>query len=144
MIPPEQQIHLFGTERGTTAGEQGYRCRIRGQGTCVHDFGGESSGWAKAGVGPPAPRKASKAWRSTGAAVMEAPTARDWLTWEGAMARVDGTRQALSWSAAPATRYCNSRRQARYSQGRLIGVYGVAPLWWARRRPHPYPARLPL
>lgn len=57
MIPPGQQIHLFGTERGTTAGEQGYRCRIRGQGTCVHDFGGESSGWAKAGMGPPSTQK---------------------------------------------------------------------------------------
>lgn len=58
--------------------------------------------------------------------------------------RVDGARLALSWSAAPATWYRDGREQARYGQGRMIGVYGVAPLWVCIPHPHPYPARLPL
>lgn len=131
MIPPGQQIHLFGTERETTADGQHQRCRIRGQGAWVHDSGGESSGWAKASGTPREASRPARAWRRTRAAAKEASTARDWLTGEGAVVRVDGARLALSWSAAPATWYCCQGRRTRYGQGRLIGVYGVAPLWWA-------------
>lgn len=88
---------------------------------------GESSGWAKAGGDPPLPRRASKAWRRTRAAAKEASTARDWLTRKDVMVRVDGAGLTLSWSAVPQTWYRNGRGQARYGQGRMIGVYGVPP-----------------
>ena len=63
MIPSRQQIHLFGTERGTTADARDQRCKIRGQDAWVHDSSGESSGWAKASG---TPKEASKARRLEG------------------------------------------------------------------------------
>lgn len=88
---------------------------------------GESSGWARAGGDPPPQKGKQGLEKDQSCSEGSFHGSRDWLTRKDVMVRVDGAGLTLSWSAVPQTWYRNGRGQARYGQGRMIGVYGVPP-----------------